>query len=322
MTDDGEAATATATEHAGVDAWLAVYLKGVAMGTADAVPGVSGGTIALIVGIYDRLVGAVASLDPRPPLAALRAERPRAALGDALVAMDVPFLLVLGTGVVTGVAAVSRVLEFALDELELLTFAFFFGLIAASAVVLYREVSLDTPGRKVVAVVGFLLAFLLVGEFRTGLGHAAPVVFAAGVVSVSAMILPGVSGSFILLALGQLEYLSNRFNDFLDAVGGLAAGGGVDPLLAPGTVVVTFVAGAFVGVLSVARLVERALERNRPATLTFLVSLMVGALRLPAREVSAAAGEPAAYGPAVVAALAGAAVVGLLEYYTESVGFQ
>jgi putative membrane protein len=75
-------------------------------------------------------------------------------------------------------------------------------------------------------------------------------------------------------------------------------------------------------VLSVARLVERALDRNRPATLTFLVSLMVGALRLPAREVSAAAGGPAAYGPAVVAALAGAVIVGLLEYYTQSVGFQ
>src|SRR6056297_2483549 len=95
--------------------WAAVYLKGAAMGAADAVPGVSGGTIALITGIYERLVGAIAALDPGEALALLPLlpqlgdASARRELGDALTDMEVPFLLVLGVGVLTAVITVANV---------------------------------------------------------------------------------------------------------------------------------------------------------------------------------------------------------------------
>ncbi len=323
MTDDGEAAAATGT-GSGLPAWAVVYLKGVAMGTADAVPGVSGGTIALVTGIYDRLVGAIASLDPRLLRDVLAADGDRLeTLRDGLLEMDVPFLLVLGTGVLTGVATVARVLEFALHELTVVTFAFFFGLIAASAVALWDHVALDTPGRVATGVAGVVVAFVLVGEFSAGVGHALPIVFVAGAIAISAMILPGVSGSFILLVFGQLGYLAETLNEFLDALGSVLTGGNLDRVVEPGLVVGTFGVGAAIGLLTVARIVEWALERNRPATLTFLIGLMIGALRLPAREVhDGAGGDPAALGVAVVAAAVGGSLILLLDRYTAGIGYE
>ena len=346
MTDDGEAAATTGGATA-VPAWAVVYLKGVAMGTADAVPGVSGGTIALVTGIYDRLVRAIASLDPRLLREVHTADDRVGTLRDGLVEMDVPFLLVLGTGVLTGVATISRVLEFALDELTVLTFAFFFGLIAASAVALSDHVALDTPGRIVTGIAGVVLAFVLVGEFSAGVGHALPIVFVAGMVAISAMILPGVSGSFILLVFGQLEYLAETLNEFLDALGSVVTGGSLDRVVEPGLVVGTFAVGAAIGILTVARIVEWALERNRPATLTFLVGLMVGALRLPLRKVASGAGadlgafragiadvdpgavvdalalaDPATVGDAVVVAAVGGGLILLLDHYTAGIGYE
>lgn len=264
--------------------WIETYVLGFAMGTADAVPGVSGGTIALISGIYDRLVTAFASVDPPGLLVALK-RFDLDSLREQFVEMDAGFLIALGLGMVTGIATMARVLELALDVYTAITFAFFFGLIGASAVILYDQVSLSTRRQQVAAVVGVLSAFLLVGEFRAGLGHELYVIFGVAVVSISAMLLPGVSGSLLLLMFGQLEYLAAQLNDLIDGVAGLATGGSIDSIFGPATVVFTYGAGAVVGLLTIARIVRWALERDRVTTLTFLVSLMVGALRLPIAEV-------------------------------------
>jgi putative membrane protein len=320
----------TAADHDGhgaaarslVAAWLPVFLKGLAMGAADAIPGVSGGTIALIAGIYDRLVGAIAALDPRRLLAVVEAPTGDRVgeLRDQLLAMDVHFLVVLGVGVLSGVATVSQVLEFVLTELPLPTFAFFFGLIAASAVVLYGEVSVNTPFRAGAGLVGIVAAFVLVGEFGASVGHSVPVIVLAGAIAISAMLLPGISGSFLLLAMGQLEFMSTNLNEFIEGSLALLTDGSLDRVVASGTAVVAFVAGAAVGVLTIARVVRYALERNREATMTFLVSLMVGALRLPAARVVEQAAAPGDWGLAVVAALVGAALVLGLERTTGEIG--
>jgi putative membrane protein len=132
--------------------WAAVYLKGAAMGAADAVPGVSGGTIALITGIYERLVGAIAALDPEdavallPLLPRLGSRNAREELRGSLTDMEVPFLLVLGVGVLTAVITVANAVDVAYHQYPGLTFAFFFGLIAASVVVLLGEVSRRRDG--------------------------------------------------------------------------------------------------------------------------------------------------------------------------------
>lgn len=318
----GEPAAARERSEGALREWLTVYLKGIMMGAADAVPGVSGGTIALITGIYERLIAAVTALDLGLLALFARAHTAdgRARLRAGLVEADVAFLAVLGTGVVTAVVTASRVLEVVLTEARGLTFAFFFGLIAASAVVLYRQVALDAVDRLVAAVAGFVVAFLLTDPSLGGaLPNTLPVVFLGGAIAVSAMVLPGISGSFLLLLLGQYTFLVASLTAFTD---GLLALGSPE-LVAAGTVVVTFVAGAAVGLLSVAHAVKWALEARRGATLAFLVSLMIGALRLPVAEVAeaTAAWTLGTAALTVGVALVGGAAVLLADRYTDDIDY-
>ena len=311
-----------------VRAWFAVYLKGLAMGTADAVPGVSGGTIALIVGIYERLIGALTAIDPARIRRVLAGVRP-ARIPDARAAFleaDGPFLLVLGSGIATAVVVVLSAVDVLLSTVPVSTFGFFFGLIAASAVVLYGSVDLSTRGRKAAALAGFLAAFLTSGYAATGLGNALPVVFVAGAIAVSAMILPGISGSLLLIVLGQYDYMSGTLREFIDALIAAASGGGIAGLLEAGPPVVVFLTGAVVGLFTVAHAVRRALAAYRMATLAFLVSLIVGALRAPVVEVSLRLAERGetwsqALPRFALAALAGALAVLVLDRYAGTIDY-
>jgi len=324
MSPPGE--PASAPDGSGrLPAWLATFLTGLAMGSADAVPGVSGGTIALIAGIYDRLVGAIASFEPGLLVDAVE-ERSVRPVGDLLVAMDVWFLAALGVGVVTGIASVARIVVFGYQDLPAITYAFFFGLIAASAYVLFEEVALDRRREQLAAVAGVVLAFVFTGQFSADIGQGPVVVLLAGTVSICAMILPGVSGSFVLFVLGLHEFLAGQLNGFVDAAVGLATGGSLEALLEPGVFVVAYATGAALGLLTFARVVQAALERDRETTITFLVALMAGALRLPVREVAGAftdarttPGESVVL--VAVAALVGIGLVVALDRYTAGIGY-
>lgn len=306
--------------------YLVVYAKGAAMGAADAVPGVSGGTIALIVGIYERLVGAIAALDPMEALALL-ALLPRLGDSDAreefwesLVGMDVPFLAVLGVGVVSAVVTVANVVHVAIADFPGVTFAFFFGLIAASVVVLLGEVALDTPGRVAAAVVGFAFAFVLSAQAQADLLQGGlPVMFLVGAVAICAMVLPGVSGSLILVTLGKYETMTSAVSEATDALFAADGAGVLDPL----ATLLVFTLGAVAGLLSFARIVEWALEHYRAATLTFLVALMAGALRAPAIRIADANPEwsVASAGVVVAAGIVGALLVLVLDATTDDLDY-
>ena len=305
--------------------WFAIFLKGVFMGAADAVPGVSGGTIALITGIYERLITAVANVDP---LIVTLVPRIKTAAGRKrfrarLVEMDIPFLLVLGAGIATALVTVAQLVHAAESAVPALLFAFFFGLIAASAVVLREEVDLSTPGRIGAALAGFVFAFALVGGLTGSLPHTLPVLALAGAVAICAMILPGISGAFILLLLGQYVFLTETLSSFVDALFGLLGGGSLGAVIDPGIVVVVFGIGAVIGLFSISHAVRFALDRYRAATLTFLVALMVGALRLPAREIFT---NVSAWTPGRTLAVLGVGAVGALavlvvDYYTADIDY-
>ncbi|MFB6362390.1 MAG: DUF368 domain-containing protein, partial [Halobacteriales archaeon] len=174
-----------------LSAWLTIYLKGVFMGAADTVPGVSGGTIALITGIYERLVTAIANIDVDLATQALsiRNSDDLDRFISALRRADIAFLIVLGVGVFTAIITVSRAVQLGLAEFRGPTNAFFFGLIAASAVVLYGEVRLDSPRRWLAAIASAGVAFLLTGATASGgLPHDPLVVLLAGAVTSSAML--------------------------------------------------------------------------------------------------------------------------------------
>jgi putative membrane protein len=301
-----------------------VYLKGVCMGAADAVPGVSGGTIALITGIYERLIGAITAITPERVRTVLTApvSGRRDDAREAFLTVDGPFLLALGTGILTAVLVVTRVLHVALESEPVATFGFFFGLIAASAVVLAGQASLDTPGRVVAALLGFLLAFLAAGRAAAALPSSPLVTVGVGAIAISAMVLPGISGSLILVILGQYEFLVARLTAFVDGFVALAVGGDAGALVDPATTVVAFLVGAVVGLFTVAHAVRWALVRYRNATLTFLVSLVVGGLRAPV--VKAAENLPVGWTTDALlafglAAVVGAVAVAVLEYYTDSI---
>jgi putative membrane protein len=305
---------------------VVVYLKGICMGAADAVPGVSGGTVALIVGIYERLIDAITAVTVDRALAVLAFPLPgrRRAARRAFREADGSFLLALGVGVLSAVLLVTRLLDWALDAVPVPTFGVFFGLILASAVLLYGEVRLNTPGRVVAAVAGFVVAFLLSGSADATLGSGTVVVFLSGAVAISAMLLPGLSGSFLLLLLGQYEFMTERLTRFVDALAAVPSGGDPSAVVAPGVVVTAFLAGAVVGLFTVSHAVRYALDRRREATMAFLVSLVVGALRAPVERVGVKLAEPSvdpvwterllgvsdAWTPGVVAVFALAALVG------------
>ncbi|MCU4752591.1 DUF368 domain-containing protein [Halobacteria archaeon AArc-curdl1] len=264
-------------------ALLRVYGYGLCMGTADALPGVSGGTVALLLGFYGRLLAAITALTPARVGAVFRGVKPayRKTARESLLEMDLRFLLPLGAGMVTAVAVIASAVSALASSHPVALASFFSGLIGASAIVLYRSVSIATRGAVLAMVAGISLA-LLVGanviQFPvTGLW----MVFVAGVVAISAMILPGISGSLLLILLGQYVYLSGELSAFLSGLAALPSGGSLETLVSPGTTVIVFMTGGVVGLLTVARVVRRALDWQRNLTLVFLVSLIAGSTPAP-----------------------------------------
>lgn len=258
------------------------------MGTADAVPGVSGGTVALLLGFYERLITAVSGFGPSTFLAALedwngeKIEHAR----DVIEDLDLVFLITLGLGMVTAVALVARGVTWLYGTYPVPLFGFFTGLIAASALVLYRGLRVQTSGEWAAAIAGFAFAFFVSGggfELATG-GYAG--VFLAGMFAISAMVLPGISGSLILLLLGKYVYMSSELTAFTDGLVLVVTSGSVDDIVAPAMTVFVFVAGGFVGLVTIARVIRVVLTRHRSATLAFLVSLITGSVRAPLEEVN------------------------------------
>ncbi|GAB3687844.1 DUF368 domain-containing protein [Salinarchaeum chitinilyticum] len=302
---------------------LTTVLKGAAMGTADMVPGVSGGTVALIAGIYDRLIGAIAALHPAPLRHLLRPHDPdsRAAFADAWREMDITFLLVLGTGMISAVVVLSQLIPIALEEHRALTGAFFVGLIAASVVLIGR----DVPWTRVRAGLATVAAALVVAvaTVTVSLANPSPLfVFVAGAIAISAMILPGLSGALLLLILGQYEYLLGQLDEFLSALAGTATGDSPSALIEPGIVVVAFCSGAVIGLLTIGRLVDRALERDRATTIAILVGLMAGGLFPPGRMAGNAMGGSAVELVAAIAvAIVGAVIVTAFDAVTNDLDY-
>lgn len=265
-----------------------IFLKGLFMGAADAVPGVSGGTIALITGIYEKLITAVSDLNPSEGLKLLDniLRRDFKQFIRDLKRLQIPFLTVLGLGIITSLVLVLRFMDFAIENFPAQTYGFFTGLIAISAVVLYSEVDLDTSLRKLTAITGFVIAFIASGFGASSPGRMLPLIFFAGMIAISGMVLPGISGALILVILGQYEYMSETLTDFTSALPEAITNLSVMPLQETAIPVTVFMMGAVTGLFTTVNIVEKALEKNRKATMVFLVSMMIGALRAPILQLN------------------------------------
>lgn len=207
-------------------AYLLTYLKGMAMGAADVVPGVSGGTIAFIAGIYERLIAALAHIDT-PALRLLLAGNFR----GAWQRIDGSFLLCLFLGIATSVFTLSKILRVWLILYPIPVWSFFFGLILASVWFLGRSVRWHSA-EVVVAVIGCVLAVAV--SVLPAANHSVlslPYLFLCGACAIMAMILPGISGAFILVLLGAYETVLNAVHALNFTVLAVVAAGGVVGLL-------------------------------------------------------------------------------------------
>nr|WP_172147886.1 DUF368 domain-containing protein [Pseudomonas tumuqii] len=233
---------------------ILLFAKGIAMGAADVVPGVSGGTVAFISGIYDELLRSIASV----PAALGMLLRGRVLA--AWQAANATFLLVLLAGILTSVLSLARLITFLLAVHPIPVWSFFFGLILVSSHLVAREIQRWNWSRFVSFVMGAAFAYWITVASPVQWGTDSLSIFFAGSIAICAMILPGISGSFILLLLGLYPFI-------LGAVKGLDI-----------NVLMLFASGCLVGIVSFAGLLRWLLVRWRDLTLALLTGLMLGSL--------------------------------------------
>lgn len=231
-----------------------VVVKGACMGAADVVPGVSGGTIALLMGIYKRLIDAIHSVVPALPLLF------KGRVAQFWRAADCTFLALLFAGILLSLFSIAKLMTWLLTTHPVQIWSLFFGLILASAFFILRDVK--PFGIKnllaMLAGVAVAAAICLVSPAETP--DAWWFVFLSGAIAICAMILPGISGSFILLLLGKYEFVMRAVTQ-MDL-----------PVLA------IFACGAVIGLLSFSHLLSWLLKRYYMLTLSLLSGFMLGSL--------------------------------------------
>ena len=237
--------------------YLGLVLRGMAMGASDIVPGVSGGTMAFILGIYEELIQSIRDVaGSRFVRAAVTFK-----LRDALALLNWPFLVAVASGILLSVFSLSRLLESLLENQPVFLWSFFFGLVLSSIWVVSRRVKKWRPGHVIALLAAAAAAYIVVGLVPAQTPNDPWFLFLSGAVAICAMVLPGISGAFILVLLGKYQYILAAVND-LDLL------------------TLFFVAaGSAVGLVSFAQVLGWLLKRYHDLTVAALIGLMVGSLR-------------------------------------------
>nr|WP_104416164.1 DUF368 domain-containing protein [Marinobacter persicus] len=234
---------------------VTVFLRGMAMGAADIVPGVSGGTIAFITGVYFRLLEAISAA----PGAFFR-HLLKGQLSGFWRAIDGNFLVTLLAGILTSVVSLASLITWLLAEHTVLIWSFFFGLILASVGHIGLQVRRFSPALLIPLVVGIAVAWWVTTLPASELAPTGLTFLGAGALAICAMILPGVSGSFLLLIIGMYEPILVAIKDFQVVHLGL------------------FLVGCVAGLLSAAKLITLAFRHFHDTVLAVLTGFMLGAL--------------------------------------------
>ncbi|NRA46833.1 MAG: DUF368 domain-containing protein [Oligoflexales bacterium] len=235
--------------------YLFLYLKGAAMGAADVVPGVSGGTIAFIAGIYEQLIESIKSIS-FSTLLILKKDGFKAAWDS----INGTFLLTLGLGVITSLVSLAHVITYLLETYPEMVWSFFFGLIIASSLMVKRMIrtwNLPVLGSM---LVGAAVAYWISVATPAGGSDNFLFIFFSGAVAICAMILPGISGAFILLLLGMYTSMIEALKSF-DV-----------------PVVTVFVSGCGIGLLAFSRVLSWMFKNYHNETLSLLMGFMLGSL--------------------------------------------
>lgn len=237
--------------------YLGVLVRGFFMGSADVVPGVSGGTMAFIMGIYEELIESIRMVGSPPFIRALLSFQ----IGEALRLINFPFLASLLIGILLAIVTLAPGIEWMLVNQPILIWSFFFGLVLASVVSVSKRIPNWSLPLWIALAAGTIGAYFLVGLVPVQTPQTWWFLFISGAIAICAMILPGISGSFILVLLGKYEYLVSAVNQ-RDLV----------PLIWTAL-------GCAVGIVSFAQLLSWLFRRYHDLTVAVLTGFMLGSLR-------------------------------------------
>lgn len=235
--------------------YFIISLKGMAMGAADVVPGVSGGTIAFITGIYEELINTIKSIQP-----SIIKDFKSGGFKAVWYKTNAPFLLALLSGISISILSLSRIILYLLQHHPIPVWAFFFGLILASAYIVAGQI--DNWNLPVIfaAFIGTFIAYTITiispAETPTDLWF----LFISGAIAICAMILPGISGSFILLLLGKYEYIFTALKELNFGV------------------IITFSFGCISGILAFSHVLSWMFRKYKNVTIALLAGFMIGSL--------------------------------------------
>lgn len=235
--------------------WVRVYFSGVFMGAADIVPGVSGGTIAFILGVYERLILALSGVNKDSIRLLLKGD-----IKGLWLHFDAGFLLVLGGGILTSLISLSGAISFALEFYPRYLSSFFLGLILASAVLLSKDLPKWKKHYFAMMLLGIIFGVFVSLLSPTNINATPIMVIISGMIAICAMLLPGISGSFILLMLGMYGPVLLAVKSFqLD-------------------ILALFACGALLGLLSFSKFLKFLMTCFREVTISFLIGVMLGSL--------------------------------------------
>lgn len=274
---------------------LSLFVRGVLMGSADIVPGVSGGTIALITGIYAHLIESISKIKFGFLKPLLKGDL--GGFWDAfLEEIDFKFFIPLVLGIGVAFLTFAKVVTYCMEVHTALTYSFFLGLILASAVILFKKIDKINFKHVLFAVLGLILTYIFVSLNPIAANHSLPVIFVSGMIAICAMILPGISGSFLLLLLGQYEHMLNAIHQLNF------------------TEIIVFVIGALIGILGFSKILNFLLKNYEEITMAFLIGVMLGSLKVPAVEiVNSVSMNISGIIPCIVIAIIGFALIIILE---------
>jgi len=235
--------------------YVLTYLKGMGMGAADIVPGVSGGSIALITGIYEELLRSINSFNGDSLKLLLKFE-----FKAFFQAVNGAFLLSLFLGIMTSIFSLSKLITYLMAEHPIPLWSFFCGLILISAFLILKDIKEWNLGVIIALIIGTVSAYFITELPPTSSPDALWFTFVAGAIAICAMILPGISGSFILLILGKYEPVINAVSERDFATLGI------------------FALGCIVGLLSFSRVISWLLKRFYSITIGLLSGFMLGSI--------------------------------------------
>ncbi len=236
--------------------YIIISLKGMAMGAADVVPGVSGGTIAFISGIYEELLNSISSFN-----LSLFSVLKNEGFKKVWKMVNGRFLLALFIGICISVLSLAKLIENLLENHPILIWSFFFGLVLASIIYIAKQIKIWNIKSYLYLIFGLIFAYYITTLNPVISQNSSPwFLFLAGMIAICAMILPGISGSFILVLLGAYKPILNAINtkDFFS--------------------IVIFMAGAILGLLTFSRVLKWLFSKYKNYTLALLIGFIAGSL--------------------------------------------